>query len=421
MQLCIFEDIKYANFEPLSLSRPVYELVCGISTLKEKILRNFPGRKYSLHCRSYLADTLRQEFPKISVNEIDEDECLFVNGRLLSDKNLGRMFKLRDKKDRVYLYGDTVVAARVSGGNLKKLKENLPDAISKDSFFGLPFENVETELVNYTWDLINSNGEEIAKDFKYLTAKNKNVKKKPKKEIHDGVHFVNKKNIYIGDGVEIKPGCVIDASKGPVYIDKNVMLFPNAVIEGPAYIGENSKIKSGATIYENVSIGKVCKVGGEVEDMIMMPYSNKQHAGFIGHAYLGSWVNLGAATNNSDLKNNYSTVKMNVNGREIDSGSQFLGLIMGDHSKSAINSMFNTGTNAGFSCNVFEAGFPAKHIPSFSWGGGDKFSAYKVEKSIETAKIVFKRREKEFTETDAELFRAIFDLTKNERKDKGIK
>jgi UDP-N-acetylglucosamine diphosphorylase/glucosamine-1-phosphate N-acetyltransferase len=344
-----------------------------------------------------------------------------MNGRLLSDKNLARIFYLRDKEDRVYLSGDTVVAAKLSGENLKSFKKNFPDVISKENFSGLPAENIDLYLVNYTWDLINRNGEEIVKDYKYLKTKNKNVKKKPKKKIHDGVHLVNKKDIYFGDGVEIKPGCVIDASKGPVYIDKNVLIFPNAVIEGPAYIGENSKIKSGAAIYENVSIGRVCKVGGEVEDIIMLPYSNKQHAGFIGHAYLGSWVNLGADTNNSDLKNNYSTVKVSVNGKEVDSGSQFLGLIMGDHSKSSINSMFNTGTSAGFSCNIFGAGFPSKHIPSFSWGGGEKFSVYDVEKSIETAKTVYKRRDKVFTEPDAELFRAIFAMTKNARKEKRIK
>jgi UDP-N-acetylglucosamine diphosphorylase/glucosamine-1-phosphate N-acetyltransferase len=194
-----------------------------------------------------------------------------------------------------------------------------------------------------------------------------------------------------------------------------VEIFPNAVIEGPAYIGESSKIKSAATIYENVSIGKVCKIGGEVEGSIIMPYSNKQHAGFLGHAYLGSWINLGADTNNSDLKNNYSTVKVFINGEMIDSGSQFMGLIMGDHSKSAINTMFNTGTVVGFSCNIFGAGFPDKFVSSFTWGGTDKSKIYDVDKSIETAKKVMSRRNIIMSKDEEELFHKISELSAHQR------
>jgi UDP-N-acetylglucosamine diphosphorylase/glucosamine-1-phosphate N-acetyltransferase len=168
-----------------------------------------------------------------------------------------------------------------------------------------------------------------------------------------------------------------------------------------------------------VSIGKVCKVGGEVEDMIMMDYSNKQHAGFIGHSYLGSWVNLGADTNCSDLKNNYSQVKIKLSSGEVDTGMQFLGVLVGDHTKTAINTMFNTGTVAGFSSNIFGAGFPDKYIPSFSWGGSDAgFIEYDPEKSIKTAKIVTARRNVPFTASDEKLFKNIFEMTRKERMNK---
>ena len=419
MHICIFEDINHANLEPLSRSRPVYELVCGISTLREKIIRYFPKAKVSLHCRKYLQPLLEVDYPQVSINKIDSDSCLFINGRLLTNENLGKIFNVKNDEDCVFMSGDTIAAVQISGERLKTLSNNFPDVFSKENFIGLPIKDVGLEYVNYIWDLINRNGEEIKRDFKCLVGKSKNSKKKTKKKIHEGVHFINKKDVYIGSGTEIKPGCVIDASKGPVYIDRNVLIYPNAVIEGPAYIGEGSKIKSGATIYENVSIGKVCKIAGEVEDMIMLPYSNKQHAGFIGHSYLGSWVNLGADTNCSDLKNNYKTVRAMVNGLEVDSDSQFLGLIMGDHSKTAINTMFNTGTVAGFSCNIFGAGFPPKEIPSFSWGGGDEMNVYLVENSIETARSVFKRRDKTFSESDEQLFRDIFEKSKNERSKKG--
>ncbi|MDP2365630.1 MAG: transferase, partial [Ignavibacteria bacterium] len=196
-------------------------------------------------------------------------------------------------------------------------------------------------------------------------------------------------------------------------------LYPNAVIEGPCFIGESSKIKSGAAIYENVSIGKVCKVGGEVEQSIFMDYSNKQHAGFIGHSYIGSWVNLGADTNNSDLKNNYSKIKVKLSSKEVDTGSQFIGLMIGDHSKSAINTMFNTGTVVGFSCNIFAAGFPEKYIPSFTWGGDDLSTVYDIKKAIETAIVVTSRRKIDFEKKDELMFNTIFGLTKTDREKRG--
>jgi UDP-N-acetylglucosamine diphosphorylase/glucosamine-1-phosphate N-acetyltransferase len=417
MQLCIFEDKNCANFEPLIYSRPVYELICGISTLKEKILRNFSGKKYSLHCRTFLEQVVRQHLPKIPVNEIIENECLFINGRILTSNNLSKLFSTQE--DKLFLSGDTVAAARLSGERLDNFKDKLPELFGAENFFGIPVQHVELNFVKYTWDLINNNGKELEKDFIYFTRKRKASKKKLKRKIHEGVHFVNKKQVFIGNDVEIKPGCVIDASGGPVYIDDEALLYPNVVVEGPAYIGEKTRIKSGATIYENVSIGKVCKVGGEVDDMIMMPYSNKQHSGFIGHAYLGSWVNIGADTNNSDLKNNYSTIKITVNGREVDSGMQFLGLMMGDHSKSSINTMFNTGTVVGFSCNIFGTDFPPKEIPSFSWGGSKEIKNYKVEKSIETAEKVMNRRNIKMSEADKKLFNDIYELTSDARKRKG--
>jgi UDP-N-acetylglucosamine diphosphorylase/glucosamine-1-phosphate N-acetyltransferase len=203
----------------------------------------------------------------------------------------------------------------------------------------------------------------------------------------------------------------LDASKGPIYIGKNAHIMSHAVVQGPSFIGEGSIIKMHAAIYHNTSIGEVCKVGGEVEESIIHSYSNKQHEGFLGHAYLGSWVNIGASTNNSDLKNNYANVDVYINGKHIDSGSQFVGLIMGDHSKTAINTMFNTGTVVGVSCNIFGAGFPAKYIPSFTWGGSDFLRTYHITKSLEVAKIVMKRRGIELSETEEKLLESVFTFT----------
>jgi UDP-N-acetylglucosamine diphosphorylase/glucosamine-1-phosphate N-acetyltransferase len=281
-------------------------------------------------------------------------------------------------------------------------------------FKNLPSEEVEINCAGYLWDLVYSNGKEIQNDFKVYTKGKSSAKKK-----YTGVSFVNKKNIFIGKAVDIKPGVVLDASTGPIFIEKNVTIFPNAVIQGPFYIGESSKIKSCATIYPNVSIGKVCKVGGEVEDTIIHPYTNKQHSGFLGHSYLGSWINIGADTNNSDLQNNYGTIKVQVNGRHIDSEKQFVGLMMGDHSKTAINTMFNTGTVVGFSSNVFGTGFPPKYILSFGWGGSESMKEYKLAKALETARAVFARRDKNFGKEDEEIFETIFNLTQEDRSKRG--
>ena len=409
MQICIFEDSKYPNFYPLSYSRPVYDLVCGARTLKEKIIAEFAGTEVSLHCREYLEALTKSSNPELSVNEIKDDKCLFINGRVLCN---GELKTIPLKEDCIYKSGEDITAVRLSGDNLEKVKNNLSDVLNFEDLSGLPVVNVNVKTVNYIWDLISENGKQLSYDIKFLTGQDKSYKS-PKN--FPAVNFVNPEQVFIGQNVTIKPGVVIDATRGSVLIDDNTFIFPNAVIEGPVYVGKNSKIKTGAAIYENVSIGNVCKVGGEVEDAIIMSYSNKQHAGFIGHAYLGSWVNLGADTNCSDLKNNYSTIRVKLNGKSIDTGSQFLGLISGDHSKSAINTMFNTGTIVGFASNIFGAGFPDKYIPSFSWGGAEGISTYDLRKGMETAKIVMKRRDIDFSAEDEKLFKYIFDLTASER------
>jgi UDP-N-acetylglucosamine diphosphorylase/glucosamine-1-phosphate N-acetyltransferase len=416
MQICIFEDINYSNFEPMVFSRPVYDLLCGIDSLKEKIIRSYDEVKVSLHCRPYLAEIVQHHNPDYLVNRIEDKECLFINGRIIAPDNLSELLPLLPVEDKVFVNEETVIAAYLSGTNLQNKINYLKDLFSVSDFNGLPIKILDIKCANYLWDLINQNGKQIKEDFNYI--KN-NSKENYIDKLNSYVNILNKENVFIGNDVTIKPGVVLDASNGPIIIDNSAFIYPNAVIEGPCFIGESSKIKSGATIYENVSIGKVCKVGGEVEQSIFMDYSNKQHAGFIGHSYIGSWVNLGADTNNSDLKNNHSKIKINLSSKEVDTGSQFLGLMIGDHSKSAINTMFNTGTVVGFSCNIFAAGFPEKYVPSFTWGGDNSSKIYDIKKAIETAKIVMSRRKINFETKDELMFNTIFELTENDREKRG--
>jgi UDP-N-acetylglucosamine diphosphorylase/glucosamine-1-phosphate N-acetyltransferase len=263
---------------------------------------------------------------------------------------------------------------------------------------------------------------QIVKDFESMMKRKGKGRPRIQGKVYPGVSMLGKKNIFIKRSAVIKPGTVLDAEDGPIYIGKDVKVFPQSTIIGPVCILAGSSIKVGAQIYENTTIGPVCKIGGEVEESIIHGYSNKQHAGFLGHSYLGTWINLGAGTNNSDLKNNYSKVKVQVGTEQVNTGLTFVGLTMGDHSKSAIGTTFNTGTVVGVCCNIFGSGFPPKYIPSFTWGGLQKpFTVYDVEKAIGVARVAMARRNIELTDVESDLIREVYHATAEERRPFGMK
>ena len=400
MKLAIYEDAKFSNFYPLTYLHPVYDLRCGIFTLREKIEKYYGLKADTLFCHNYLSESLHEKNGEAVINPESLENTLLLNGRVIVDKDFLNSVSLSGDEE-VFTFNNEIAAVRIKSEMDIVDVSNLNIAKFKD----FKKTEIEANFVNYPWDLIRKNGSEIPKDSVFF-------KNNILGNIYEGVYLINRENIYIGENSTIKPGVVIDAESGPVVIGKGVTVFPNAVIEGPCFIGDYSKIKIGAKIYENNSIGKHCKIGGEVEESIIHSYSNKQHDGFLGHSYLGQWVNLGADTNNSDLKNNYGNVKLTINGKEIDSGLQFVGLIMGDHSKSGINTMFNTGTVVGVSSNIFGSNFPPKVIPSFAWGGSDGFTEYQLDKAIQVAEKVTMRRDIKFTQTDKKLFEFIFNLTR---------
>jgi len=408
--LTLFEDGGYKNLQPLTYTRPVYDLKCGISTLREKILRAYGVEKCCLHTRAYLADLVALQNPELSVNTCCEKDCLLINGRVLADADLAAKIPM-EGDDTAFVTADgTLVAVRLSADKTKACCQSAPDTIEKDAFADLPTETVDVKLINYPWDLVHENPDQITADFKVL-AKPGVIEGK----VYEGVTILGKENVYIAAGATVKPGVVLDAEEGPIFIDEGAKIFPNAVIEGPTYIGKKSAIKIGAKIYEGTSIGEVCKVGGEVEESIIHSYSNKQHEGFLGHAYLGMWVNLGADTNNSDLKNDYGNVKVSVNGELMDSGSMFVGSTIGDHTKTGINSMLNTGTVLGVGCNVFGAGLPPKYVPSFAWGGSDGMVEYRLDKCLQVAERVMARRKIELSDVEKAVLTKVFEMTAKER------
>jgi len=405
--ICIFEDNRFKQLYPLTLTRPVFDLRCGIFSLKEKLMRRFPQKSVYLLCRKYLGEIAKNQHPDVAINELPDEStkyCLFINGRLFADAEfLNRL----EMDERIYTHKGTVVAALLGAGNRQRLIVNKHNIVDFKETKDVQRVEIEANLINYPWDLVHQNSKQIETDFADLGEGGQSLGNVSKDAI-----LLNSPDIRIGINSVIKAGAVLDAEHGPIYIGENATIMSNAVIEGPAFMGDNSIFKIGAKIYPGTSIGEWCKVGGEVEETIFHAFSNKQHDGFLGHSYLGQWVNLGADTNNSNLKNNYSSVRLFIDGEFIDSGSQFVGLFMGDHSKSGINTMFNTGTVVGAMSNIYGGGFPPKNIPSFAWGGSDGFVEHELEKALETARIVMARRGVEMTAVYEKMIRDIFNLTK---------
>ncbi len=403
MNLVIFDDNKRENFYPLTLTRSTGDLRVGVLKLRQRIATFFEKEKYSMIIHSDLCKLYKERFDKKQINEIESGETIFVNSRLKINDKFVELIKEMDLGNKIEICG-VLVCAKI---NASKMEISSEDLISNF----LDCKNIHTEMEfhfwEYTWDFIKENSKYINEDFHNFFYDKDNYF-----DLETGVTVLHPYNIWIGEGVKIKPGVVIDASEGPVIIDEEVKIMANAVIIGPCYIGKKSIIKVGAKIYEGTSIGPVCKVGGEVEDTIIHGYSNKQHDGFLGHSYLGEWVNLGADTNNSDLKNNYKNVSVYFypKNEKIDSGSLFVGTIIGDHSKTGINCSINTGTIIGIGCNLWGSSLIKDYIPSFSWGETGKISEYKINKFLETADHVKARRKKSISSIEKELYKKIRDF-----------
>lgn len=405
-ELCIYEDDKAINFNPLTLTRPIFELRCGMFNLHQKLVHHFPGHRVRYFVRHELVDLMREKRGKELINTRPEQDSFFINGRFVLHEDLPDSLPA----STALVAGDQVVGAFLQQKEIDKLEFSSGGFLRSRAFEHLPRRKIKGVLLDYLWHLVHRNGDEIERDFRYIQRGDQILGK-----VHERAVLMGRENIHIGLGATIQPGVVINAETGPVFIADGATIMANAVIEGPVYIGQNSRVKIGAKIYENTSIGPVCKVGGEIEASIIHGYSNKQHEGFLGHAYLGEWVNLGADTNNSDLKNNYGPVKVYVNGKMVDTGSTFVGLFMGDHSKCGINTMFNTGTVVGVMCNVFGSGYSPKHIANFTWGGIELNKLHAFDKAVETARIVMGRRQQELTPAAEKLLRRIFDQRQGEK------
>lgn len=399
MNIYIFEDQTTLNLEPITLTRPSCDLRCGAFTFLERIKQLYPDNRYSLIVRDELAAVTSNLFPDLRVNPSQIESGLWLKGPVLWNHEKMVFDKI---PGTVLISNGEVVAAQLTAEQGRQwLAEGGP-------LTGAPSQKlqrieIDVPVVHYLWDCVNLNGEAIISDGDLLNLGT---------ELHnslDNVHIVEPTRVSVGDGSKLKPGVVLDAENGPVIIDANVNILSHVYIQGPVFIGDGCQIKAGAKIYGGTSIGPGCKVGGEIVSSIFQSWTNKQHDGFIGHAYIGEWVNLGADTNNSDLKNNYTEVKVTVNGKVVNTGSSFVGLFMGDHGKSGINTMFNTGTSIGPGANVVGYGYPPVNIAPLSWVTNGKSHRYQFEKFCDTARKVKARRGKAFTTEEEQLYRHLWE------------
>ncbi|WP_069130307.1 putative sugar nucleotidyl transferase [Rhodohalobacter halophilus] len=402
LQYSFFEDHCLENFHPLTLTRPVYDLRVGIYTLAEKWAFVL-GIPESVPLCGPTRQHLRGVFDPPSIHK-DHDAVLWINPRFLPNVHLKEQIDELEISQGL-TSGSVLVAALVS---TEMHKEWCKNGIDEESITTQQISSEGSVILKNIWELFQINGSEIREDIR----RSGKIAYGDEK-IYPNTLFVKPEQIYIDEDAVIEPGAMLIAEKGPIYIGKNAQIMANSVVRGPSSIGEKSVVKMGAKIYEDTTIGPVCKVGGEISNVIFHSYSNKAHDGYAGNSVFGQWVNLGADTNTSNLKNNYGTVKVTewTSGKEIDSGQQFIGTIMGDHSKTGINSMLNTGTLCGVCCNLFSDGYPPKFIPSFSWVSGQNIVPYHFEKAIDAMEKMMDRRNVKLTPSYKKMMQALFDST----------
>jgi UDP-N-acetylglucosamine diphosphorylase/glucosamine-1-phosphate N-acetyltransferase len=349
----------------------------------------------------YTTTTLTEEYLSEKYPMVELENNVMINASFLPNGILSEMVKNLEKNQAIFK-GDEVVAFYTNDSQ---------EEVDFDTYEIIDFSE-DCLTVEHTWDIFAKNDAALREDFELIT------EGRTSQPIPKSVNVIAPENIFIEEGAKLE-FVTLNASTGPIYIGKNSEIMEGSVIRGPFALCESGRVKLASKVYGATTVGPHSVIGGEVNNSVLFSYSNKGHDGFLGNSVLGEWCNIGADSNNSNLKNNYEPVKLWSYETEnfAKTGLQFCGLMMGDHSKCGINTMFNTGTVVGVSTNIFGAGFPRNFVPSFSWGGASGFSTYLTSKAFQTAKIVMARRNVEFTEDDAKILEHIFEETKKYRKE----
>lgn len=385
MNYILFDGDVRKSLLPFTYTRPVADIRIGILTIREK------WEKYL----NLTTTTITEEYLEGKYPMVELEENILINASFCPTKSLVKKVKKLSQNEAIFK-GDDVIAFFTSDSQ---------EEVNFDDYKHIEFDEEIIQIKN-TWDIFSLNNKAIQQDFELLTDG------RTSQPIPEGTRYINKENIFIEEGAAIT-FATLNASSGPIYIGKDAVVMENSTVRGPFAMCEHAEVKIGAKIYGATTLGPYCKVGGEVGNSVLMGYSSKGHDGYLGNSVLGEWCNLGADTNNSNLKNNYAEVKLwdYETGRFAKTGLQFCGLMMGDHSKCGINTMFNTGTVVGVSANIYGSGFPRNFIPSFSWGGASGFTEYKTNKVFEVATVVMKRRNLEFSEIEQRILEHVFNET----------
>ena len=408
MKICIFEDNAPDDLYPLTLLRSTFSLRCGRTTLREKILRLLPDAEAIYFARECLATVLRRDL-QAPVNDLAalDGDVIVVNGSWL---RIEQDLKLDAGKERCVVSGDDLVFAVLKAETVSKCKADSFEGFLEKGRSAVPREEMDATMIRYPWNLVHHNAAAIAADFEERGKSGVEGDLSPQ-----GAIVGSEDRVYIAPGAEVQPFVLLDAREGTITIDEGAEIHPFSRIEGPAVIGAKTII-FGAKIREGTSIGPACRVGGEVEESIIHGHGNKYHDGFLGHAYVCEWVNLGALTTNSDLKNDYSSVHVLTQKGDIDTGDTKVGSFFGDHTKTSIGTLFNTGTIVGIMSNVVGgSGIEPKTIPSFVTMMGGKPYKVSFKQQIEVARTAMGRRKVELTEDDVALLKHAQKVTMPER------
>ncbi|WP_452229407.1 GlmU family protein [Lacinutrix sp. MEBiC02404] len=389
MNYILFDGPSRNQLLPFTYTRPVADIRVGILTIREKWEKHLGSTTTTI-----TEDYLSEKYPMVEM-----EENVMINASYLPDYELVEMIKALEENQAIF--NDEEVIAFF----IKEAQED----IDLSTYDAIEY-NQEILKIENTWDIFSKNGEAIQEDFEFLT---KGRKSQP---IPSSNNIIGAENIFIEAGAKLE-FATLNASSGPIYIGEDAEIMEGSIIRGPFALCNHATVKMGAKIYGPTTVGPHSKVGGEVNNSVLFGYSNKGHDGFLGNSVLGEWCNLGADTNNSNLKNNYAEVRLWSYETEgfARTGLQFCGLMMGDHSKCGINTMFNTGTVVGVCANIFGSGFPRNFVPSFSWGGNSGFTTYLTKKAFEVASVVMSRRDIDFTEEDKAILEHVFEDTKKWR------
>ncbi len=390
MNYILFDDsIVRTNLLPLTFMRPIADIRVGILTIREK---------WEMHLDAKTS-TLTEAYLSKKFGIIRENENILINASVCPTKEIVEAI-LNLKPYQTVVYQDTIIALHVMAEDLDKLGDASAEGIEEISIMNQPLR------IGHTWDVFSKNGVAILEDFELLTNGRKSQK------LSSTNRVIGEGNVFVEKGAKAECA-VFNTNAGPIYIGRNAEVMEGAIIRGPFALCEGAQVKMSAKIYGPTTVGPYSRVGGEINNSVLFGYSNKAHDGFLGHSVIAEWCNLGADTNTSNLKNTYDIVRIWSYGKQtfVSTSQQFCGLIMGDHSKCGINTMFNTGTVVGVNANVFGPGFQRNFIPSFTWGGTSGHTNYDLKKAIEVAELVYARRHKTFDEIEKDLLASVYNLT----------